>query len=466
MSRNPRKEEMALNDSAQHAAIPDSSRVYLVVPYKEKDEAKSLGAKWDKSAKSWYIQGNHQNRQKIEKWLPKNAVNHVSIHTPQQQFTQFLTSMGAIVGGQEIIMDGKKRRIRVAHDKGTEKSGVYLGFLDGIPAGYFKDFRSGTEKKWKVDQHDLSSEQIKSLMEQAEENRRLRRAAEELAQKESAEALKALLPFTLAASDTGHDYLTNKNVRAGGLRIIDEVVPEQLNPLIKIAQDEVQARDLRDQHPDSIILMRGDLLVPVQGIDGNLRGAQVIRKDGTKLFTKNTLKESNFHIVGTDKAGIDALKDLRAIVIAEGYATADTVSQAIQQPVVTAFDSGNLLSVAQVLKERFPEKAFVIAGDDDYHLIVDNKANVGREKALEAAQEVGGTAVFPIFLPNEQVRLHLTDFNDLANKSSLGIDAVKRQITPVVEVEQLKVATLNKAKEQKLHSGREVDVKQHSIRMS
>ena len=31
------------------------SKIYLNVPYDEKDEAKKMGAKWDKSKKRWYI---------------------------------------------------------------------------------------------------------------------------------------------------------------------------------------------------------------------------------------------------------------------------------------------------------------------------------------------------------------------------------------------------------------------------
>ena len=30
-------------------------RVYLNVPYEEKEEAKKLGAKWDVSKKKWYV---------------------------------------------------------------------------------------------------------------------------------------------------------------------------------------------------------------------------------------------------------------------------------------------------------------------------------------------------------------------------------------------------------------------------
>ena len=42
-------------------------------------------------------------------------------------------------------------------------------------------------------------------------------------------------------------------------------------------------------------------------------------------------------------------------------------------------------------------------------------------------------AVFPVFAPGEQASKKLNDFNDLANKSALGIDAVKRQVESVVE---------------------------------
>jgi putative DNA primase/helicase len=55
-------------------------------------------------------------------------------------------------------------------------------------------------------------------------------------------------------------------------------------------------------------------------------------------------------------------------VIAEGYATAATLSQILRFATVAAFDSGNLVSVAKALHEKYPEKQIVIAGDDDRHL--------------------------------------------------------------------------------------------------
>ncbi|MDR4515779.1 MAG: hypothetical protein MRK00_00005, partial [Nitrosomonas sp.] len=111
----------------------------------------------------------------------------------------------------------------------------------------------------------------------------------------------------------------------------------------------------------------------------------------------------------------------------------DTVSQAMNCPVVAAFDSGNLISVAKLLRDKYPNKPIVIAGDDDQHLVALNGKNIGREKALEAAQSVNGVAVFPVFALNEQSSQKLSDFNDLANKSTLGVEAVKRQVDAGIE---------------------------------
>ena len=96
--------------------------------------------------------------------------------------------------------------------------------------------------------------------------------------------------------------------------------------------------------------------------------------------------------------------------------------------VVSAFDAGNVVSVARALHEAYPDKALVIAGDDDRH----HRANRGRAKAEQAVRETGGHAVFPAFAPDERGK-DFTDFNDLAVKSVLGQEGVKRQVVPVIE---------------------------------
>jgi len=274
----------------------------------------------------------------------------------------------------------------------------------------------------------LSDQQKQALIEQAEEKLKLRHELECQAHQNSAKAIEEFLQYTQLARETGHAYLTHKNVRGGDLRIVANEQKVYVDSLVHIARDRKEAKQLRDQNPDSLVLTLGDLLIPVQDIDGAIWGVQIIQADGTKFFSKHTRKEQNFHIVGCEQSQLNALKHAKAIVIAEGYATADTLSQAIDWPVVMAFDSGNLPAVAQALKEQFPDKPFIIAGDDDYQLETKGEVNVGKQKAFEAAKLVDGIAVFPIFAPEEQLRDHLNDFNDLANKSILGMDAVKKQV--------------------------------------
>jgi hypothetical protein len=42
-------------------------RIYLKVPYAEKDEAKSLGARWDSGSRKWYITSN-LDQELFKKW--------------------------------------------------------------------------------------------------------------------------------------------------------------------------------------------------------------------------------------------------------------------------------------------------------------------------------------------------------------------------------------------------------------
>lgn len=205
---------------------------------------------------------------------------------------------------------------------------------------------------------------------------------------------------------------------------------------------------------------------------------QYIQADGTKRFAKESRKEGCFHVIG----GFDELAKAPALVICEGYATAATSAMALQFPTIAAFDSGNLIAVAQTLQEKFPQKPVIILGDDDRHLEMTQGTNPGKDKAKEAAKAVDGTVIFPTFSPSDirypaelppinrqNYRQHVkaenalrtapenqkpelkkallsdeqlaalqkikryTDFNDLVNKSSLGCEQGKRQIESAVK---------------------------------
>jgi phage/plasmid primase-like uncharacterized protein len=109
-----------------------------------------------------------------------------------------------------------------------------------------------------------------------------------------------------------------------------------------------------------------------------------------------------------------------------------------------AFDSGNLPHVAAALREHFPDKPLLVLGDDDQRVVAKHGRNPGRDKAEAAAQSAGGVAIVPIFAPGEQQAdpKSFTDFNDLANKSSLGRAALERTRTPELAEQQQRVASM------------------------
>ncbi|MER0171858.1 MAG: toprim domain-containing protein, partial [Nitrosomonas sp.] len=411
----------------------DNARQYLIVPYTEKDLAKAAGACWDNKARAWYV-GPEADIQTLQRWLPKNVSNQQEPAIDSvSEFADLLRVQGCRVDGNHPVMDGSKHRIKVEGDKSGEKSGFYVAHLDGHPAGYFKNNRTGIETRWKAKGYSLTDEQKAELIAQVAIKQQNRKAEQHAKQIKVANAIQNLLAIAPAA-DSEHPYLKDKHARPGDLRI----VPQNADDLphdssIKIGQNWQEVKLLREEHPDSIVLTAGDLLLSAQDIHGQIWSVQTIQASGTKLFAAGSRKENNFHVVGGKNQGLVALDATPVIVIAEGYATADTLSQALNYPVMATFDSGNLPKVAQDLHEKYPHKTIIIAGDDDHHLESTLGKNPGKEKALEAASLVDGVAVFPVFAPNEKDSKKLNDFNDLANKSSLGIEAVKRQVGSVVE---------------------------------
>jgi antirestriction protein ArdC len=411
----------------------DSARQYLIVPYRDKDLAKATGARWDKKARAWYA-GPEADIQTLQRWLPENVSSQQEpAIDPVSEFADLLRAQGCRVDGNHPAMDGSKHRIKVEGDKSGEKSGFYVAHLDGHPAGYFKNNRTGIETRWKAKGYSLTDEQKAELIAQVAIKQQNRKAEQQAQQIKVADALQKLLAIAPVA-DSEHPYLKDKHARPGDLRIVPQNADDlPTDSIIQIGQNWQEVRLLREDYPDNIVLTAGDLLLSAQDIHGQIWSVQTIQPNGAKLFAAGSRKENNFHVVGGMSQGLAALDSAPAIVIAEGYSTADTLSQALGYPVIAAFDSGNLPKVAQDLHHKYPHKPIIIAGDDDHHLESTLGKNPGKEKALETANLVDGVAVFPVFAPGEQDSKKLNDFNDLANKSSLGIEAVKRQVGSVVE---------------------------------
>jgi N12 class adenine-specific DNA methylase/antirestriction protein ArdC/phage/plasmid primase-like uncharacterized protein len=419
-------------ENAQDKDAPMQERVYLAVPYGERAAAKAAGAVWDKTAKSWYV-GPGANMSKLERWKPDNVPHQQGpAMRPEEEFSEALRSLGCVVSGDHPIMDGAKHRITVDGDKSSEKSGFYVGHLDGHPAGYIKNNRTGVDMKWKSKGYALDPEEKAQMQAEAANKLREREIALQAKQKAVAVDVVTLLGVSEAAPPD-HPYLVSKQARAGELRVVppaSTVLPDNTN--IIIGKDWKESAALRESHPDKLVFTEGDLLVPAYDANGAVWTAQTIQGSGRKMFAKDSVKQANFHVVGGN--GLDALANAPAIVIGEGYATADSLSNALGFPTVSAFDSGNLENVAKALHEKYPDKPIIIAGDDDKHLESTQGYNPGRTKASDAAKAVGGKAIFPIFAPGEQATepKKFCDFNDLATNSALGADGIKRQVCTVV----------------------------------
>jgi phage/plasmid primase-like uncharacterized protein len=311
-----------------------------------------------------------------------------------------MRSLGLEVAGDHPIMDGQRHRVPVEGGKRGTLDGFYVAHLDGHPAGRIINNKTGADIKWKSRGDGLSDQDKARIRAEA---------AERLAQRE-------------AEQDKRQEATAQRVSRQ--LADLAPVAPQRPTPYMNAKGIDVHAGVFTDRGARETI-------VPAYDAAGKHWTTQYIQADGTKRFAKDSKKEGCFHPVG----GMDALAVAPALVISEGYATAASIAEALGYATVAAFDSGNLPYVARALRAKYPDKPNVVAGDDDKRQEVERGHNPGRVKAEEAAREVGGKVVFPIFAPGEQQAdsKGFTDFNDLANKSALGRDSVKRQVGSVVD---------------------------------
>jgi antirestriction protein ArdC/phage/plasmid primase-like uncharacterized protein len=399
-----------------------AGRTYLAVPYGERMAAKAAGAEWDRAAKSWYA-GPDSDLGALARWNADNVpIQQDPAMTPRDEFADALRAVGCVVGGDHPIMDGQKHRISVNGEKHSDNagSGFYVGHLDGHPAGYIKNNKTGVEMNWKSKGYTLDPEQKAILRAQAASRMQERDAEQARLHEQAAERVtRQMAELVPVARPT--PYLQAKGVE----------------PMPGLFTD----REGRTTY------------VPATDADGKQWTTQYIQEDGTKRFAKGSRKSGCFHAVG----GLDALAKAPALVIAEGYATASSLARSLGHATVAAFDSGNLPDVAMALHKKFPDKPVVIAGDNDQHLEATQGINPGKKKAQEAARITNGRVVLPIFAPGEvgQDPKGFTDFNDLANKSKLGMDGVDRQVRAVVAaaVEKHQTAAQRATLEQRQATG-------------
>jgi len=387
-----------IRDTSPATQTPSPERTYLAVPYAEKDDAKQLGAKWDRAEKAWYVPAG-MDLEAFTPWMPAKGSVHIAVDAePVEQFAEALRESGLQLDGAPQ-MDGQLHRVRAEGDDGAERSGAYRGHLDGRPAGFIQNHRTGLKQNWKasgqaaaLDNRDRAQMAAEAAQKRHDRAREREQQAERVAQQVDA-------IWAAATPVEAHPYLAEKGVQSHGLR-----------------QDDV-----------------GRLLVPIQDADGRLWSLQRISSDGFKQFQEGGRVQGGHFVIGdTRQPG--------PLLIAEGYATAATLHEMTGMPTIAAFNAGNLLPVAQTYRALNPDRVIYIAGDDDRQRAAEldgqgrPKVNVGRAKAEDAAAAIGSQAVFPSFAT---LGSNGTDWNDLAQMQGLrAASSILRSALAVADREQ------------------------------
>lgn len=356
--------------AVQRVPVMSPTKTYLAVTYPERGEAKALGAKWDKAVRSWYVPAK-TDLAPFSKWMaqPHTDVTIPLTIDPREEFQEALRGAGLVLNALPE-MDGKIHRVPVQDDRPGERSGAYSGFLDGHPAGFIQNFKTGLKTNWKsqsVPAHLTDTERAALTAEAA--NRRLAREAEQGRQYETTAQEVAAYWETCHPATAAHPYLAQKGVQPHGIREND----------------------------------KGNLVIPLTDSAGRLWSLQNVTPEGDKSFWKGAKVVGNHHLLGT-------LHPERPLLITEGFATGATLHEASGLPVAVAFSGRNLAAVAQQYRQAHPTLSLVIAGDNDHTREQANKTNTGSMLAENAAALVGGVTLLPSFAPNQPG----SDWNDWA----------------------------------------------------
>lgn len=141
------------------------------------------------------------------------------------------------------------------------------------------------------------------------------------------------------------------------------------------------------------ILPDGGLLLPLRDESGEVVAAQTISPSGEKRLIAGSAKKGSYYAV-------NAVEAPQSILIAEGLATALSVHLIRPDALtVAAIDAGNLLHVAEVMRQKHSNARVIIAADNDQNAesdrIGDVKANTGKDAAEKAAKAVAGWVSIP-----------------------------------------------------------------------
>lgn len=300
-----------------------------------------------------------------------------------QSLVDFMHSDG-IHPSEELIHDGLFKRIDDCNGKpGNE----LIGYVSFGTAGYYCHWSKMPDgRTWSIKREvEFTQEERLQYAKQMQQARKDKESADDLRRKEC--RLQSMEKWSgLPLADDTHPVLVRKGVKANGARV--------------------------DQ---------GKIVVPVCDANHVIHGLQYIPLEGKKLFESGTAVKSHFGFISGDCN--------LPIYICESFTTAGSISLATGANVFYTFGCGNLLPVAEVIREKSgKEQAIVICADDDRL----TAGNPGLTHATTSATAINASLAIPFF-PGDLG----TDFNDMA--ALCGIEKVKSYLESVTSVTAPKV---------------------------
>jgi putative DNA primase/helicase len=281
----------------------------------------------------------------------------------------------------EIFADCKLHRFKAGGDKARNSWFILFPGNSVIPAaGVFGCWKRGIKETWHDGARQLSQADWNHVRAQWREADEIRKKAERQRQGQAKKTAAWILQR--AKLLTAHAYLATKGVRVCG--------------------------EVREY--------RGALVLPLRDMNGELHSLQFIGADGEKRFLSGG-KISGCYFMLADKAD-------GALVIVEGYATGASVHEATGFATVCAMNCGNVPSVAEAVRELWPQREIIICADNDaFTTVNDQPKNPGLDAAAAAAKKIHAKLAVPQF---SNMATKLTDFNDL--HALAGLTEVRKQI--------------------------------------
>jgi putative DNA primase/helicase len=243
-----------------------------------------------------------------------------------------------------IHLDGKLHRFNTGKRK--DLSAWYVAFGDGIPAGRFGDWRSGTEKTWRATlSRAFTPAEEMAFTRRLSEAKATRDAELERTRETASTVVDKIWSDGMAASPD-HPYLARKGIGVNCARVTGD----------------------------------GRLMVPLYSPDGTISSLQYISDDGDKKYHPGGATGGKFWSVGTDDS---------TIYIAEGFATAATIHEETGNLCIVAYSASNLVPALAAMRDiHGPAKPIIIVADND-------ASGVGQRYAEQAAAKYGARIVVP-----------------------------------------------------------------------